>query len=48
VEAVALRELRQRVALGPSALPSVCCYTFHNAQDTYEVRAPFVSSLTDG
>lgn len=28
-----LRDLRKRVALGPSSLPSICAYTFHNAQD---------------
>ena len=38
VEASALRDLRQRATLGPTALPSACCYTFHNAQDTYGGR----------
>ncbi|KAF9425867.1 Transcription initiation factor TFIID subunit 5 [Podila epigama] len=29
-EIEALRESRKRVALGPSSLPSICAYTFHN------------------
>jgi transcription initiation factor TFIID subunit 5 len=32
-EIEALREVRERVALGPAALPSICCYTFHNTRD---------------
>ena len=31
--------MRQRIHIGPSALPSICCYTFHNTNDT-------LSSLT--
>ncbi|GJJ76979.1 transcription initiation factor TFIID subunit 5 [Entomortierella parvispora] len=30
-EIEALRDSRKRVALGPSSLPSICAYTFHNA-----------------
>jgi transcription initiation factor TFIID subunit 5 len=32
-EIEALRDSRKRVALGPSSLPSICAYTFHNAQE---------------
>ncbi|KAF9336107.1 Transcription initiation factor TFIID subunit 5 [Podila minutissima] len=32
-EIEALRESRKRVALGPSSLPSICAYTFHNTHD---------------
>ncbi|KAJ3341732.1 Transcription initiation factor TFIID subunit 5, partial [Kappamyces sp. JEL0680] len=30
----ALRDVRARVSLGDKTLPSICCYTFHNAADT--------------
>ncbi|KAF9582390.1 Transcription initiation factor TFIID subunit 5 [Lunasporangiospora selenospora] len=33
-EIEALRDVRKRVALGPSSLPSICSYTFHNAHDS--------------
>ncbi|KAF9915432.1 Transcription initiation factor TFIID subunit 5, partial [Linnemannia zychae] len=33
-EIEALRDARKRVALGPSSLPSICTYTFHNAQES--------------
>ncbi|ORZ01457.1 WD40-repeat-containing domain protein [Syncephalastrum racemosum] len=29
-----LKDVRKRVSLGSTALPSVCCYTFHNTHDT--------------
>ena len=32
-EIEALRDSRKRVALGPSSLPSICAYTFHNAHE---------------
>ncbi|KAF9956224.1 Transcription initiation factor TFIID subunit 5, partial [Modicella reniformis] len=32
-EIEALRDSRKRVALGPSSLPSICAYTFHNARE---------------
>ncbi|KAG0001149.1 Transcription initiation factor TFIID subunit 5 [Entomortierella chlamydospora] len=32
-EIEALRDSRKRVAMGPSSLPSICAYTFHNAQE---------------
>ena len=30
-----LKQLSERVALGPSSLPSICAYTFHNTRDGY-------------
>ncbi|KAG0203419.1 Transcription initiation factor TFIID subunit 5 [Mortierella sp. GBA30] len=33
-EIEALRDSRKRAALGPSSLPSICAYTFHNANET--------------
>ncbi|KAK3814303.1 MAG: WD40-repeat-containing domain protein [Benniella sp.] len=33
-EIEALRDSRKRVALGPSSLPSICAYTFHNAHES--------------
>ncbi|KAG0325364.1 Transcription initiation factor TFIID subunit 5 [Dissophora globulifera] len=32
-EIEALRDSRKRVALGPTSLPSICAYTFHNAHE---------------
>ncbi|KAF9107522.1 Transcription initiation factor TFIID subunit 5 [Mortierella sp. AM989] len=32
-EIEALRDSRKRVAMGPSSLPSICAYTFHNAHE---------------
>ncbi|KAH9262257.1 hypothetical protein BASA82_000706 [Batrachochytrium salamandrivorans] len=29
-ELEALRDIRKQIKCGPSALPSICCYTFHN------------------
>ncbi|KAJ3193010.1 Transcription initiation factor TFIID subunit 5 [Irineochytrium annulatum] len=29
-----LKQVRNRVALGPNSLPSICAYTFHNTYDT--------------
>jgi len=34
LEGYTLEDLRHMVSLGPLALPSICCYTFHNAQDS--------------
>jgi transcription initiation factor TFIID subunit 5 len=32
-----LRDLRARIQLGDSTLPSICCYTFHNSYNKYLV-----------
>ncbi|KAJ3032289.1 Transcription initiation factor TFIID subunit 5 [Rhizophlyctis rosea] len=49
-EIKALREISKRVNLGPSVLPSICCYTFHNAYDsiTCAKMSPDTSMLVAG